>query len=184
LFPRARIEHWAMDEHRLGLLPILRRVWAPRGQPVVVPVNPRYQWLWVYGFVQPATGENWYLLLPTVSLAWFNLALAEFAAAHGVGARRRVLLTLDGAGFHNTEQIERPEGLDLLYLPPYSPELQPAERLWPLIDEAVANQVFADLDQFEAVVGQRCRTLGGQTELVRGLCDYHWWRDAALCANQ
>lgn len=48
----------------------------------------------------------------------------------------------------------------------------------------MANHVFVDLDQFEAVVGQRCRTLREQTELVWGVCDYHWWMDAALCATQ
>ncbi len=178
MFSDARIEHWAMDEHRLGLLPVLRRVWAPRGQPVTALVEPRYEWLYVYGFVQPASGETWWLLLPTVNLAWFGLALAEFAAARSLSCRRRVLLALDGAGWHRSARLERPEGLDLQLLPSHSPELQPAERLWPLVDEAVANRVFTDLDHLQATLAARCLAISGQPELVRGLCYYHWWRDA------
>jgi transposase len=171
-----------MDEHRLGLLPILRRVWAPRGQRVTALVYPRYEWLYVYGFVQPASGETFWLLLPTVNCAWFSLALAEFASAVGLSAHHRVLLTLDRAGFHRSAKVERPEGLDLLFLPSYSPELQPAERLWPLVDEAVANRLFADLDQLQAAVAERCLTLRGQPELIQGLCNYHWWREAEMSA--
>ena len=63
------VEAWTMDEHRLGLKPILRRVWARRGHRPVVAVRPRYQWLWVYAFVRPATGETWWLILPRVNVA-------------------------------------------------------------------------------------------------------------------
>ena len=62
------VEFWAMDEHRIGLKPILRRTWAKRGQRPVVLVNHRYAWSYVYGFVQPRTGRSFYLLMPTVSI--------------------------------------------------------------------------------------------------------------------
>ena len=64
-----------MDEHRVGLQPILRRVWAPQGQRPTAPVHPRYEWLYVYGFVQPATGAAEFLLLPMVSVDAFGVAL-------------------------------------------------------------------------------------------------------------
>jgi hypothetical protein len=51
------VEVWAFDEHRLGLKPILRKVWAPRGCRPVASGHHRYQWLYLYGFVRPATGE-------------------------------------------------------------------------------------------------------------------------------
>jgi hypothetical protein len=49
-----------MDEHRVGLRPILRRVWAARGQRPVAIVRPRYEWTYVYAFVRPATGEAYW----------------------------------------------------------------------------------------------------------------------------
>jgi hypothetical protein len=45
--PAVRLTLWAEDEHRLGLLPIVRRVWAPRGQRPMAWVQRRYQWLYV-----------------------------------------------------------------------------------------------------------------------------------------
>ena len=48
-----QVEAWTMDEHRIGLKPIIRRVWAKRGQRPIVKVYPRYQWLYVYSFIQP-----------------------------------------------------------------------------------------------------------------------------------
>jgi hypothetical protein len=67
------------------------------------------------------------LLLPTVSLAAVKLALGEFAQAVGVGADKQIPLGLDGAGWHVSPQVQGPVGLHLYFLPPYSPELQPAD---------------------------------------------------------
>jgi transposase len=47
----------------------------------------------------------------------------------------------------------------LFFLPAYSPELQPAERLWPLTNEPIANRCFESLDELEAVLFDRCRRL-------------------------
>jgi hypothetical protein len=52
---------------------------------------------------------------------------------------------LDNAGWHGPEGLAVPEGISLVFLPPYSPELQPAERLWPLVDEPIVNRHFASL---------------------------------------
>jgi hypothetical protein len=61
------LEVWAFDEHRLGLKPVYRRVWALRGKTPLAWVRPRYRWLYVYGFVRPSTGESEFWLLPTVN---------------------------------------------------------------------------------------------------------------------
>lgn len=177
LYPEASVELWCMDEHRVGLKPILRRVWARRGQRPLAPVRPRYEWLYLYAFCHPRTGRVWWLSLPTVSIEAFNLALAEFARALGLGRDQRVILTLDQAGWHTSDQVVAPEGLNLLFLPPYSPELQPAERLWPLTNEPLANCTFRDLDELEAVQLARCLQLSAEPERVRGHTLYHWWPD-------
>ena len=69
--------------------------------------------------------------------------LAEFARHFELSQQKRVVLVLDQASFHSTGKVEVPVGIDLVFLPPKSPELQPAERLWPLTNEAVANRSFA-----------------------------------------
>lgn len=166
---------WAFDEHRVGLKPIVRKVWAPIGERPVAQVNHRYQWLYVYGFVHPLSGRTEWLLLPKVNVAWFNLALAQFAAAVGAGPTRRIALVLDNAGWHRSPQVVVPEGIELVFLPPYSPELQPAERLWELVDEPLVNRSFDTLEELEEVLARRCISLINMSEAVQHRTYFHWW---------
>lgn len=174
-YPDRDVALWTEDEHRLGLLPVLRRVWAPVGQRPIAAVSRRYQWTYVYGFIRPDTGQSWWCLLPTVSIAAMTLALAAFARDEGIDAEHPVALVLDNAGWHRSPRLALPPGLHLLFLPPYSPELQPAERLWSLVDEVVANRVFADITALEDALAARCRTLEAQPARLHAHTCYHWW---------
>ena len=80
---------------------------------------------------------------------------------------------LDNAGWHGPKDLVIPEGISLVFLPPYTPELQPAEHLWPLVDEAVVNKHFAALDALDAAVAARCRHLDAAT--IKPHTDFHWW---------
>ncbi len=75
-----------------------------------------------------------------------------------------------------------PEGIHLLPLPPYSPELQPAERLWVLVDEPLVNAAFETITEIEELVYQRCLRLLKQQQLIRGLTFYHWWPEVESAA--
>ena len=130
---------------------------------------------YVYAVVRPRTGESWWCLLPTVSAAAFSLALAEFARDQGIGPGRRAVLAVDRAGWHLARDLVVPDGVHLAFLPPYSPELQPAERLWALVDEPVANRAFASLDDLGAVLLDRCRALGADRRTVKAHTRYRWW---------
>src|ERR1700730_3441641 len=79
-YPEALVEPWAMDEHRIGLKPILRRVWAPKGTPVRAVVAQRYQWMYVYGFVHPQSGQTSWFLMPSVNIEAFSTVLEANAA--------------------------------------------------------------------------------------------------------
>jgi len=173
--PTARVELWAFDEHRIGLLPIARKVWAKAGSRPVRIVQTRYQWLYLYGFVHPQTGRTRFLTLPGMKAALYTRALQDFAQAIGAGPRKRVVLVVDGAGSHRSHEVVVPEGLHLIALPPYSPELQPAERLWPLTNEPLVNRHFASLADLEAVQIAHCQRLASLPEPVRGRTLFHWW---------
>jgi transposase len=173
--PTATVSLWAEDEHRLGLLPVRRRVWAPKGQRPIAQVRRTYQWLYVYGFVRPRTGQSWWCLLPTVTVPAMTLALATFAHDEGIDADHRAVLVVDQAGWHTSPDVGLPDGIDLVFLPSASPELQPAERLWPLVDEPVANRAFPDLETLETVLVHRCRTLEADRERLQSHTLYHWW---------
>jgi transposase len=170
---------WAQDEMRLGLKPVLRRVWAPRGRRPTARFRRRYEWLYLYGFVHPQSGEVCWLILPRVDAKVFSLALSHFAREVGAGKERHILLVLDQAGWHTGGEVEVPEGIYLEFLPSRSPELQPAERLWPLINEAVANRLLENLDELEEALVERCVALLEHSDLIRSHTLYHWWPDAA-----
>ncbi len=106
----------------MGLLPIVRKVWAKKGSRPVRLVETRYQWLYLYGFVHPQTGRTHCLMLARMNATLYNQALADFAHAVGAGPRKQIVLMVDGAGSHRSQEVVVPEGVHLIALPPYSPE--------------------------------------------------------------
>ena len=177
--PKAEVELWAEDEARLGLKPVMRRVWAPVGERPVARFKRGYEWTYLYGFVHPQSGKVYWLILPTVNVELFSMALDEFAKEVGAGEHKRVLLVVDQAGWHTGKEVEIPEGIHLEFLPSGSPELQPAERLWPLTNEAVANGLFEEIEELEEALVERCVALCNQPEVIRSYTCYHWWPQAA-----
>ena len=163
------------DEHRLGLKPILRSVWAPKGQRPTALGHHRFQWLYVTAFVGPATGETVWYLTDTVSKPIFAGLLDRFAKAVGAGPKKRVVLLLDNAGFHTRANLAVPDGLQLVYLPPYSPELQPAETLWPLVDEPIVNRLVPTLDALVATIARRCCDLAERQSEISSRTNFAWW---------
>jgi transposase len=118
-------------------------------------------------------------LCSTVNTALFSAVLAHFAEATGAGRTKTVILVLDQAGWHVSEHLTVPNGIRLAFLPPYSPELQPAERLWPLAREAIANQSFARLDDLDQALAARCLILASQPETIKAHTLFHWWPKTA-----
>ncbi len=175
IYPQAQVELWCMDEHRIGLKPVVRRVWARKGHRPVIRVQQRYEWLYVYGFVHPESGDTHWLLLPTVNVDVFSIALAHFAQAVGAGTERYIILVLDRAGWHSSQALTVPDGIQLVFLPPYSPELQPCERLWPLSNEAITNRRFETLDELQEVQAERCLALQNNPTCIRRITLFHWW---------
>lgn len=176
--PDAKVEVWAEDEHRVGLHPVNRRVWTPSDDPPIAMVNCKYQWMWLVGFVCPTTGETYWWIVPFLTHQVIQSLLDDFAQHFQLTQSKRVILVLDQATFHTTKKLTIPPGLDLLFLPPKSPELQPAERLWPLTNEAISNRSFANLEQLESATIHRCQVLLERRELIHGLTNFYWWQEA------
>lgn len=103
-------------------------------------------------------------------------SIAKFARAMGAGAGKRIVLALDHAGWHTRKAVAVPDGITLAPLPARSPERQPAERRWGLVDEAVANRLWETLGALQAAVVERCRAVRAtRRAYVRSLTRYPWW---------
>lgn len=164
-----------MDEHRIGLKPIVRGVWAPVGERPIALGHHRFEWLYVTGFVEPATGQTVWNVSNAVCKEMFELILADFAKSIGAGANKRIVLQIDNAGWHGPENLAVPDGIRFVFQPAHSPELQPAEHLWPFVDEPLANHCFATIESLDQAVGDRCVALTQQPDMIRDSTLFHWW---------
>lgn len=135
----------------------------------------RFEWRYLVGFVQPATGRTIFHLASSVNIPLFETELAAFAEAVGAGPHKQIVLVLDGAGWHTSLKLRTPEHVHLLFLPAYTPELQPAEHLWPLTNTVLVNAHFASIDDLEEAQAARCVALQARPDLVRSATLFHWW---------
>ena len=172
--PGKAVEVWAEDEARLGLKPITRRVWWLRGCRPRSCGRTRYEWLYVYGFARPKTGDTFTVILPRVNVERMADALTAFAAHADPDGKRVLVLVVDNAGWHTAKRLPVPANVRLHFLPPCTPELQPVEPFWALVREAVANDTFGRLADLRRVVRGRCRRLAGDLAVVKGAIGFHW----------
>jgi len=150
----------------------LGSAWRATNSPCTLAQERGYGYMVLY-IQKPEKLLNW--IVPKVNIKLFNQVLADFATEFGAGEDKHIILTIDQAGWHTSPQVKIPQGLHLEFLPSHSPELQPAERLWPLVNEPIANRSFKNLDELEEVLFQRCQILLKQQSLIKAITCFHWW---------
>ncbi len=156
-----------------------RRVWAPVGERPIAHGHHRFEWLYVTAFVSPATGESFWYVSNGVSKPFFEALLRLFAGEAGAGRERRIILMLDNAGWHGEAGLVVPDGVRLVFQPAYTPEMQPAETLWTLVDEPVVNQHIPTLEALDDIISTRCAALAGDRPNIRSHAGFHWWPNIA-----
>lgn len=143
---------WFQDEARIGQQGTLTRVWAERGSRPRAVRQTEYKWGYIFGAVDPLTGQSSALIAPTVNTALMSEHLRMIAEEAGDAVH--VVLVLDGAGWHVARDLNVPSSMTLFFLPPYSPELMPMERVWLWMKEHdLSNRVFED----EHAIDVACR---------------------------
>ena len=146
------LEIWFQDEARVGQQGTLTRIWAERGTRPRAPRDTRYIWSYIFGAVCPERAEAAALIMPHADTQAMSAHLAEIAKTVASGAH--ALLILDGAGWHGSAELEVPDNITLLKLPPYSPELNPMENVWAYLRaNKLAISVF---DNYEQIVDRCC----------------------------
>ncbi len=151
-----------MDEGRFGLKSTYTRTWTRRGITPIVRVIQGYKNFYAYSCVSPESGDHFTLFLPEINSDMMSLFLREFASGH---TGERVVIILDQAGWHRSKELKVPENIELIHLPPYSPELNPVERLWRhLKANAIHNILHSSLEELmdslqEAIQNLTCGKL-------------------------
>jgi transposase len=146
--PAQPVRLWVLDEHRYGLLPVIRRVWARRGVRVHAPYVTRYKWGYLHEALEVDGAHATQLLFtPAIDRDIHALFLKQIAEADPQSLH---VVIADQAGFHlPVDDARVPANVRLLPLPPYCPELNPVERFGGLIKAAVANRLYPNLRKLE-----------------------------------
>jgi len=155
------------DEARFGTHSKLGHGWFTKASRTPVPVKLGYKNFYIYGCANPMTGRNFSLLLPKANTECMNIFLKELGSEF-VG--KEIILVVDGAGWHKSKHLVVPQNIKLLYLPPYSPELNPVERLWLYIKRTVIrNRIYDTLEDLEEAV---CDFINGLSEAtIASVCN-------------
>ena len=135
-------------------------------------MEDRYEWLWLYAAIEPATGESFYLYLPCLDGACFETFLWELSKAY---PGEEIVLVLDGAPGHRSGRVSWPEGMEALPLPPYSPELNPVERLFEELRAKLSNIVFGSLEAMMETLTEVLRQYWEIPPALARLTGYGWW---------
>lgn len=143
---------WAQDESRCGLLPIVRRRITARGVQPLLPSAYHFESLYLYGAVEPLTGQSFFLELPLLNTHGFQLFLEHFARTDPTSFH---LLVLDNGAFHKARTLRLPPNVGLVFFPPYAPELNPIERLWRDLKDWLASYQPHSLTTLSRLLGTR-----------------------------
>ena len=156
------------DEMRVGLRGTTRRRWGRRGVKIWQPLQLKYEWRYLFLVVEPASGKLHWGWLGSMKVSEIRRALDRVVTDQVVDA-----LVWDGAGSHRDEGV-RAVDLPLIALPPYSPELNPAERLFQELRRVVEGQPYPTLDaKLEAVEAELVKW-DADPERVRSLTHWDW----------
>ncbi len=131
------------DESRFGLLTIQRRILTIKGVKPVMPYQHKFKNFYLFGAYSPLTGTHFTLELPKCNTDCFQLYLDEFSKETPDEFK---IIILDNGAFHKAAELVVPHNIELLFIPPYSPELNPAEKIWDYFKDEIAADVFKTLD--------------------------------------
>lgn len=140
------------DEGRFGLQPKPGRCWCRKSLRSSVRVKTGYSNFYIYSGVSPNGGESFSLILPWVNTEMMNIYLEHLGDAY---ADKQLLLIMDQAGWHSSRRLIVPTNIKIELLPPYSPELNPVEKLWQWLRRHVCrNRLFEKEEQLvQALMG-------------------------------
>ena len=161
-----------MDEARFGRISDTRRCWCPKPIRPVCYAMVSQEYTYAYAAVSVSDGNMDSLILPHVNGECMQIFLDEVAARH---LNDRIVMVLDGAGWHKRKSLMIPDNLRLLSLPPYSPELNPVEHIWDdLREKEFHNRVFDSIDSLEDHLEKALHDMEHDHDRIRSIVAWPW----------
>ena len=166
------------DEARFGRISDTRRCWCPKPMRPMCRAMVTQEYTYVYAAASVADGILDTLILPHVNGDCMQVFLDEVSSRHPA---ERIVMVLDGAGWHKAASLVVPDNMRLLSLPPYAPELNPVEHVWDeLREKAFGNLVFDSLDALEDHLEVSLLGMERDRERVRSIVAWRWIIESLL----
>jgi hypothetical protein len=157
---------------RYGLLSNVRRSWSKVGARAVLPHQHGFENRYLFSAVAPLTGDSFHLIgIDGMDSIAMNLFLVELKKKH---TNEHVLVVIDNAPCHRPKWVRDIEGLTVIFLPPYSPELNPAERFFEEMRRGTANRVFETLEDIESILEKEINRWSDNADAMKQLLGYAW----------
>lgn len=160
---------------RYGLISNYRRSWSPVGERTIIDNQQMFSNRYLFSAVDPIHGDSFHLIgfeentSRHVSI-FFDALEKNYPDKH-------IILVYDNAPSHRPKIVRERETITCIFLPPYSPELNPVERFFEEIRKATANQIFETLEEQEEVIAEAVRVLSGDVEKMKQLLGYEWIKE-------
>ena len=146
-------------------------MWAQKGSRPTSVKQTEYEWVYIFGAVNPLTGQSSAMIAPTVNTDYMNHHLRFISEEAGDDVH--VVLVLDQAGWHTAKGLKIPKNITLLHLPAYSPELNPIERLWAYMkSHYLSNRVYKDYNDLFEYAKKVWNKIS--TEQFCSICNTEW----------
>ena len=130
------------------------------------------EYTYAYAAVSPLDGVLDTLILPSVNGVCMQVFVDEVASRH---AEENILMVVDGAGWHRSQELQMPSNLRLLFLPAYAPELNPVEHLWDdLREKSFHNRVFDSITSLEIHLEQALADFEKSPKRTQGITGWPW----------
>jgi transposase len=156
-----------MDEARFGQQGTMTRMWARKGSRPTAVKQTRYEWVYLYAAVEPATGASVALQAPNINTGTMSVFLEMLGRE--LGENDHAILIMDQAGWHKARKLVVPDTITILYLPPYSPELNPVERLWAYLrSHYLSNRAYDGYDHLLDATAKAWQPL--TPEILQSVC--------------
>ena len=160
------------DEARFGRITDVRRCWCPKPHRPMAQAMISQEYTYAYTALTPADGRMDSLVLPYVNGICMDIFLKEIASRY---SEERIIMIVDGAGWHKNQNLPLPSNLRLVFLPPYAPELNPVEHIWDDFREKFFhNSVFDSIEALEDHLVSALLAYENDSDRVRSITGWDW----------
>jgi putative transposase len=158
------------DESIFGRITNIRSCWCPKGiRPTVSSLKIR-EFVYAYGAVDPINGDSYFIVAGGCNTAWTNLFLEELSKKF---PDDYILLCQDRASWHMSKNLVIPNNIELFFIPPATPEMNPVEQIWKEIKEKDFDNYF--FDSLNKVIDKLCITINNlSSDTIKSITGRDW----------